>query len=222
MPQKLTQFFSPTDLERISAAVKAAEGQTAGEIVPVVVESSDDYELALWRGGFALSALVWSSIVLAYLLTSVWLPFNLLHVLLLIFLAQGLGMLLTMIIPTVKRFFAGANTMQQRVEQQAQKAFLTEEVFRTRERTGILIFLSLFERKVVVLGDAGINAKVAQAEWNEVVQTIVTGMHAGQPAEGLLAAIQKCGELLQKQGVIRREDDADELANTLRMKGGRA
>lgn len=222
MPEKIAQLFSPADLERINAAVKTAEGQTAGEIVPVVVASSDDYEAALWRGGFALSALVWSSIVLAYLLTSVWLPFHLLQTLLFIFLAQGLGMLLTMIMPSAKRFFAGAATMQRRVQQQALEAFVSEEVFRTRERTGILIFLSLFERKVVVLGDAGINAKVAQTEWNEVVRTIVTGMHADQPAQGLIAAIQKCGELLQKQGVLRHEDDTDELANTLRMRGGKA
>ncbi|NUO79672.1 hypothetical protein HUU05_06325 [candidate division KSB1 bacterium] len=221
MPSTLSRLFTSTDLERIAAAVKAAEGQTAGEIVPFVVASSDDYEAALWRGGFALSALVWSAIVLAYLLTSVWLPFSLVQALLLLFLAQGLGMLLTMTLPSAKRFFAGAATLQRRVQQQALEAFLSEEVFRTREHTGILIFLSLFERRVVVLGDAGINAKVAPTEWEEVVQTIVAGMRTGQPAEGLLVAVHKCGVLLQKQGVLRREDDTDELANTLRMRGGK-
>ena len=80
--------------------------------------------------------------------------------------------------------------------------------------------MSLLERRVEVLGDAGINAKVAQTEWEDVVQTIVASMRAQQPAEGLIAAIQKCGALLQRQGVLRRVDDADELSNTLRMKEG--
>ncbi len=218
MTSKLSRLFSSADLARIAEAVKAAEGQTAGEIVPNVVERSDNYEAAIWRGGFALSALVWLAVLLWDELSATWFAFGLAEILLSLMLAQGLGMMLALRIPAVKRFFAGQTALTRAVQQEAQTAFLREEVFKTRERTGILLFMSLFERRVVVLGDAGINAKVAQEEWEEVVQTIVAGMHAQQPAEGLIAAIQKCGALLQKQGVLRHVDDSDELANVLRMK----
>lgn len=221
MSSKLSNLFSSTDLARIAETVKAAEGQTSGEIVPYVCERSGEYEVALWRAGFALSALAGVSLFLLYQFTTAWLPFNFMQSLFMIFLAHALGMLLALVIPSLKRFFAGEDLLQRAVEQEARAAFLAEEIFKTRERTGILLFLSLFERKVEVLGDAGINAKVSPAEWQEVVQIIVAGMHANQPAQGLIHAIEKCGALLHKQGVARRADDSDELANTLRMKGGR-
>lgn len=220
MSKKISQLFSNSDLERIAEAVKIAEGKTSGEIVPFVVERSDAYESALWRGGFALSASVWLGIVLWYELSSTWFPLRLLEILMALFLAQAIGMLLVLFVPAWRRFFAGEDARARAVKQAAQAAFLSEEVFKTRERTGILIFVSLLERRVEVLGDAGINAKVAQTEWEDVVQTIVASMRAQQPAEGLIAAIQKCGALLQRQGVLRRVDDADELSNTLRMKEG--
>lgn len=220
MSKKISQLFSNSDLERIAEAVKIAEGKTSGEIVPFVVERSDAYESALWRGGFALSASVWLGIVLWYELSSTWFSLRLLEILMALFLAQAIGMLLVLFVPAWRRFFAGEDARARAVKQAAQAAFLSEEVFKTRERTGILIFMSLLERRVEVLGDAGINAKVAQTEWEDVVQTIVASMRAQQPAEGLIAAIQKCGALLQRQGVLRRVDDADELSNTLRMKEG--
>jgi putative membrane protein len=72
---------------------------------------------------------------------------------------------------------------------------------------------------VLVVGDSGINAKVKQAEWEDVVQRVVGAIRAGKPAEGLIAAIQQCGVLLQKREVERRADDRDELADSLRIGG---
>jgi putative membrane protein len=96
------------------------------------------------------------------------------------------------------------------------EAFVAEEVFNTKDRTGILIFLSLLEHQVLVIGDSGINAKVQQAEWDSVVHTIVEGMKAHKPADGLIAAIRQCGELLHREGVAIKPDDKNELSDKLR------
>jgi putative membrane protein len=106
--------------------------------------------------------------------------------------------------------------MERRVHQRATEAFLSEEVFNTRDRTGILIFLSLLERKVLVLGDSGINARVQQSDWHDIVQRVVSGIRSGKPAEGLTDAIHQCGLLLQKHGIAIRPDDKDELSDSLR------
>jgi putative membrane protein len=97
-------------------------------------------------------------------------------------------------------------------------AFLEEEIFRTRERTGILIFLSLFEHRVVILGDEGINRRVEKEEWEGIVDDLVSGIRAGETVEGLVEAITRCGELLERRGVAIREDDADELRDHLRSR----
>ena len=67
------------------------------------------------------------------------------------------------------------------------------------------------------MGDSGINEKVEQKEWDEMVGMIVEAMKAGNPGDGLVKAINKCGTLLEKRGVEIREDDTNELDNTLRM-----
>lgn len=215
----LSKVFSEADRAQIAAAIKAAEGGTAGEIVPYVVERSDDYEVALWRGGLSLSLLAISVLLLLRVFTPLWLDLGFAQTAMLILLAQGLGMFAVHFFPGVKRFFAGRELLAHNAGRRAAQAFLSEEVFKTRDRTGILIFLSLFEHQVVVLGDAGINARVQQQDWDEVVQIVTAGMRRRAPAQALVAAIQKCGELLQKKGVARRPDDSDELADSLRTEG---
>ena len=84
--------------------------------------------------------------------------------------AFGAGMALTHFVPSVKRLLAGRTLLRKRVSQRAAEAFIAEEVFDTRERTGILLFVSLFERHVLVVGDSGINTHVKQEEWDDVVR----------------------------------------------------
>ena len=117
----------------------------------------------------------------------------------------------------MRRLVLSGEEMDREVRQRAVEAFVEHEVFATRERTGVLIFLSLFERRVVVLGDSGINARVKPGEWDGIVAGIVAGIKRGQPGQALVEAIGRCGELLQREGVERRADDANELPDRLHL-----
>ena len=215
--QALTKVFTEVDRKRIEAAVKQAEGQTSGEIVPYVVESSDLYEEAEWKASALLGLVVLLAFVLLHRLTEVWLPVDLLGATIAVVAAAVVGVLLARHVYFLKRFFAGRKLMARRVHQRAVEAFVAEEVFDTNERTGILIFLSLVEHQVLVLGDSGINAKVQQHEWEGVVRVIIDSVKKGKVVDGLVTAIQQCGQLLQRQGVERRPDDKDELPDYLRI-----
>lgn len=213
------RLFSQADREAIAAAVREAEQLTGGEIVPVVVDASDEYEVATWRAATVgaltaslLAALVWVA-------GEVWSSFLVAWIALPAPAGAATGALLIRLFPALRRAMIGREIMEHRTDHRARQAFLEAEVFRTRERTGILIFVSLFEHQVEVLGDAGINARVQQSEWQEIVDEIVAGMRRGTPAQALMAAIRQCGELLQRHGVERRPDDTDELANQVRLHG---
>jgi putative membrane protein len=125
---------------------------------------------------------------------------------------------LAVLVPALRRWLAGDDLLDLRTRRRAEAAFLEEEVFRTRDRTGILLFVSLFEHRVVVLGDSGINARVAPGEWDEVVRLAVEGIRRGRPGEGLAAAIAACGRLLARPGLERLPDDTDELPDELRRR----
>lgn len=198
MPSQIDKHFSKKDLDRIARAVKEAEQHTSGEIVPYLVEASDGYEETLWRGAALSSLLVLSVAPLApRFFSNLWFAVTPLELTLLLFGAGVIGALVTYLLSPIKRFLAGRNLMHTRVSSRTAKAFIAEEVFQTRDRSGILIFLSMFERIVIVVGDKGINEKVEKKDWEEIVDRIVKGIKDGSPADGLVDAIYQCRALLQ-------------------------
>jgi putative membrane protein len=213
-------LFTDDERERIRQAVAEAETRTAGEIVPYVVRQSGDYDVATWRAASASAVLSGTlALAVAWLndgwdwgwLYSAW-------ALALVMAGGGVvGALLTLIDP-VRRAFAGAELLDTTVHRRSAVAFLEEEVFDTRDRTGILLFVSLFEHRIEVVGDAGINAKVEPHEWEDVVGLIRDGVRGASLAEGLVAAIGKCGDLLHRRGVALRPDDTDELPDDVRVR----
>jgi putative membrane protein len=104
------------------------------------------------------------------------------------------------------------------VAMRAKAAFLEEEVFDTRDRTGILVFLSLFERRAVILADAGINRVVPEDTWQDLVDQLVAGIRRGRAAEAMRQAVTRCGEILAEHEVALRPDDEDELSDAPRIR----
>jgi putative membrane protein len=70
------------------------------------------------------------------------------------------------------------------------------------------------EHRVHVLADRGINAAVPPHTWDEIVHMVTAGIHSGQTADALCAAIARCGDLLAEQ-FPRKKDDTDELPNLI-------
>jgi putative membrane protein len=214
----VAKFFTQTDLDAIAAAVKAAEKRSSGEIVPYVVSHSDHYEAAAWKGAIAgaflltLAAAVWRQF------GTLWGGATPMWIVVPPIVGAALGYLAVAVLAPLKRAFATRAVLEHHVRQRAAAAFVEREVFKTKARTGILIFLSLFERRVVVLADSGINAKVGQHEWDGIVAEIARGIRAGHPGQALADAIARCGELLARHGMAPAADDTDELPDTLQLR----
>ncbi len=214
---KVSRVFSPEDLRRIEDAVREAETRTSGEIVPFVVERSDAYSSATWRASTIGALAAALAAAAPFHAIEVWgVPLSL-WIAGPTVLGAGIGFLAAEVAPALKRALIPRSVLAERVHERAAQAFLSEEVFATRERTGVLLFLSLFERRALVYGDKGIAAKVRQDEWDGIVDRLVRGMRAGGAGESLVAAIGDCSRLLERHGVEVRPDDRDELADGLRI-----
>ena len=216
MPKQLSHIISEAERSRITDAVRSAEGKTAGEIVPCIVEKSDDYEEAIWLVGLFSALIVLIPYLILHTMSESWLPWSAGETILSSLVLSSLTMMGMWFFPGLRIVVTPRERTERRVAQKAKEVFLAEEVFKTRDRTGILIFVSLLERSVVVLGDSGINAKVEQSAWEGITGHVTNGMKSGQPAEGLIRAIHASGELLQRHGIARRADDRDELSDGLR------
>jgi putative membrane protein len=210
--------FSPADQAEIERAVAAAERHTSGEIVPYVVGRSDDYPQASWKAACAGALIVALAAAALRAWGGFWGPASAWWLALPALAGAALGLIAAALLPGLRRALVAGSDLDEAVSRRAGLAFLEQEVFATAERTGILIFLSLFEHRVVVLGDAGINRAVAQDEWQAIVDEIVAGIRSGTPGAALARAIDRCGDLLERHRVERRSDDRDELPDHLRIK----
>ena len=206
------ELLSAAGADAIRRAVAAAEAESGAEIVPVVAPASDDYRSATWAGvaagalgGAALAALPVDGLRIA----GGWAPAAL------AFAGALVGCLLAEV-PRLRRRLAGSAALGLRVEQAAGREFLRHELFRTRDRTGVLIYVSLFERRVSVLADEGVYRAVAQEKWDELARAVAAGMKS-RPAElVLLEAVSSAGALVKEFGPRRRSDDANELPDAPR------
>ncbi|HNS14804.1 MAG TPA: TPM domain-containing protein, partial [Syntrophorhabdaceae bacterium] len=98
------------------------------------------------------------------------------------------------------------------VRQRAVKAFYENGLYKTRENTGVLFFISLLERKVWVLADKGIHEKIRQQALNRFADMVSKGIREGHACDALCEAIKEAGELLKMHYPVT-PGDVDELAN---------
>lgn len=210
--------FSAQDLERIKAAVKSAEDKISGEVVPVFVEKSGYYNIANYRGAFVGASLAFIVIiVLDRYFPSGPVVYDPMLIFLFTLLAGLLGALLTHFFDPLKRLLLNQAHLDQATRKRAENAFLEEEVFATRHRTGIMIFVSFFEREVIVMADRGISKVVEQKEWDKIVTDIIVNIRNNKVTDGLEAAIKRCGEILLEKGFLKTVDDVNELKDDLRL-----
>jgi putative membrane protein len=198
------ELLAPGAFAAIEDAVRGAERTTSGEIVPMVVERSDSYA-DVRIGAAALLAIGLGAVVLA---VAPGLVHWLVPIELALFAAGcwifGWSRLLGSVTPNP--------LFSERVHHAAALAFHHAGVVETRDRTGILIFVSLLERRVQVLADRGIHERVPDGTWDGVVEKVVAGMAAGHADRGLVEGIRLCGEILARH-FPPRPDDKNELAD---------
>ncbi len=212
----LKNRFEDKELERIKAAVKKAEETISGEIVPVFVERSGFYTIANYRGGVLFGGIAFLAIIIFDRYIPSLSVFDPMLMFFIVVLAGLSGGMLTHAFPPLKRLMLSREHLDQATHKRAETAFLEEEVFNTRQRTGILIFVSFFEHEVIVLADRGISKVVDQKEWDTMVQGIIEKIRMGQITDGIEAAILRCGEILHEKGFLKEADDINELGDDLR------
>ena len=180
--------LSKHDRTRIGEAIRAAEVNTAGEIYVVVAGEAAEFLSipVLWAAVVAL-IVPWP----LYLLTN---------------LASGTILLLQVFTFVAIATVASHNQIRHRLvpasiaaaaaRKAAQAQFMAHGVHLTAERTGILIYVALADRRVEIVADDGINRRVAQSELDKLAQEVVAAARSGTLADGLVSAVHGAGELL--------------------------
>lgn len=200
-------YLSEQEKERIAATIRDIEARTTGELVTVIAPASDNYYFipALWA---ALLAFMVPGLALVFGLSSDVLEVSIaqLTVFLILALIGRWRPLCRLLIPN--------SVMKARAARLAREQFYARGVRETVDRTGVLIFVSVAERHVEILADSGINRKVDPMVWRRAVELFVDNIKAGRTADGFIAAIKTCGQVLEEHFPATHKNP-DELANHL-------
>jgi putative membrane protein len=198
--------ISKQDQERISAAIRAVEQKTSGEIVCVLAQRSSD--------ATALPVLIAAIVALA----SPWLlvAFTALAVQRILALQVLIFMLLAacLSLPKIRIALMPRSARRAVAHRAAMEQFRIRGISRTSDRCGILIFVSLEERYARVVADEGIAARVPQKQWQQAMDALLTHMRGGRIADGFIAAIDACGNELATH-FPRTADSRDELPDRI-------
>jgi putative membrane protein len=227
MAEATIPMLTTAQVARVDQAISDAERNTSGEIVAIVSPRSRIYFHAAYEAGLfgAGAALILATGGTLLAKAFGWIPHGGLEsnggwptwhigIYCAITILGFLGGFFATRIDGVERFFAGDRMMEAESEERAQRLFLQHNVFATQHRTGVLLYVSLFEHMVVVLGDRAISAKIAPGDYAEVVEAIIKKTRAGKLEEGLIDGIQLLGVQLAAH-FPKTEADVDELPDRL-------
>lgn len=223
--------LTPSDLAAIEAAVRQAEARTSGEIYCVVAQASSQYAETpiAWAAGVALlgpailllggvhvsvpdffsswtaaqagalaEAAARRALAGAIVLQAV------------LFALSGLVAAL----PGVRLALTPRAVKRTAVKRLATEIFLSKNLHLTRERTGVLIYVSLAEHMAELIADDGIAEQVAPQVWDQAMAALAQGLRRGEPSAGFAAAIGLCGDLLAER-FPASEDNPNELPDAV-------
>ncbi len=223
-------FFSEDENTRIRSAIKAAEEGTSGEIVAMVVDRSDSYREAETLGAVLMAALGAFILELAFRICTLWgtasewghgggpgaemvlLGASIWTYIPLVFLLFFPARYLFRRFEQLKLHFVGRKRVDEAVRERAVRAFFEKGLYRTRDETGILIFLSLLEHKVWILGDRGIDNRISREIWQSLARELSLGMREKRACDALCKVISACGGELARH-FPKRPDDTNELVD---------
>jgi putative membrane protein len=204
------KYLKSEDLAHIETCVAEAEKLTSGEIVPMIVRRSSSI-------GHVAPMLLMMFLLLFFVIIEIvelekpgfghsW------WTLIGGFLVSFLATRFLANSPRVQYFFINKIDGEWLTKQRAKIEFYEARLEQTKGSTGILLFVSLMERRAVVLADRGIAGKLPESTWDEVVMLLVRGAKSRDLGSGMVQAIQRCQVILSEH-FPKLDGDRDELAN---------
>lgn len=222
MVMDLTQ----ADRQRVSDAIAAAEANSSGEIVAVATPISDAYhDVALhWALIPLFAVLAWAAwrptaLIWWYnFLFGGWQPdptlSELLTLLMVLAAFKFTVALLVLKWMPLRLALTPPATKHRRVRRRAITIFKAAAERRTSGRTGILIYLSVAERRAEIVADEAILKITDEHTWGEAMTALITEVREGRPVDGIVAAIERVGAVLAEH-FPRSADDLNEIPDAL-------
>jgi len=211
----MSAILTKQEEQQIESAVKMAESKISGEIVPVILQKSHHYPSTKYKLALIASVVMFLIIIAGDRLLSGFNLYDPIYYFSLSYGAAVLGFLAPVLFPILAVSFASEKEKSHAVVQKAETIFLENEVFNTKSRTGIMLFISLAERRALVMADTGINEKVDQSTWDDLIVHLIDSIKRNQMVTGITEAIASATQILLDNGFTVDADDINELPDNI-------
>lgn len=194
--------LSDLDRQQLDALVKKAEQRTGAQIVLAVVRRSDAYTEIPWIA-FALGASIACLCVCLWTaFSSSWTsPINNVLSVVAVLGTGALFALLTVVLPPFASIFLLSHRAETEVRQYAESLFLRRELFATRDRIGILLLVSLFERRIILLPDRGLESRLSEKEMQEIIEVMKELLKQNNLKAAFEAGLDYLSRCLEESGI---------------------
>ena len=211
----MIQILNDQERRKLDHRISEAEKLTGAQIVLAVVRRSDSYPEIPWKA-FAMGVSVAGLVVfLLDLFFSTWMPQTtfLIAAISGTLLVGVLFALLTIGITGLARLFLSENRSEEEVRQYAESAFFDRGIFATSQRTGILVLVSIFERRVIIFPDTGLQEFLGREAIEEIISVMTPILASGDVAHALEEGLKSLEKTLA--GKIEDRLPPNELANDI-------
>lgn len=211
----IKKYVNAEEIQKIGELVQEVEKKTKAEIVPMIVLRSStvghvplmltlillliflplEFHFLNWASTFEFNLWLSSAAIVAFVF-SLWLSRSL----------------------VMQRWMTPNADEAFHVWQRAELEFHRQKMNQTQSRAGILLFVSIMERKAVLLTDEAVHKLLPNEIWSPLLKEFSTLLRQGKWMEGFSKALQRCGELLTEKFPSEGEAPRNELANSLRIK----
>jgi putative membrane protein len=214
----MKRILSDHDRNRLDTLIAGVEKRTNTQIVLALIQRSDIYAELPWKA-FALGASVTGLVIfILNLFFYGWDPGITVFIAVVGILAGGaVFALLTLLIPGFAKRFLSAIRAEVEVQQYAESLFLSRELFATSKRSGILVLVSLFERKVVILPDKGLSDRLPGDTMQSMIAAMTLFLKRSEISRAFEAGLE---QLSQTLGINPSGKNENELSDEIIEENG--
>jgi putative membrane protein len=214
-------LLEPAAARAIEQRVAAVEARCGVEITCAIYRRSHTYPEASWLSfatGVVIAAFV---VVMADLLDPAWLVATSLVWRVVGILGVGaLCALLAMVAPPWTRLLVPRARRDLEARRCAKEVFVHRALSATRERDAVLVFASVFERKVEIIADRGFEGRVPPQAWNGIVTAMLPHLRRGHSDKAFVAALDALEKVLVHHGYTGTDQARDPLPNVVIQSDG--
>lgn len=206
--------LSENDKDLLEKKIASAEEQSRSQIVLATVKRSDSYSEIPWKA-FALGVSFSGLLALAgNILFPGWIQGLAVLITVMAMLSTGALMaLLTVFLPAFARLFLNGSRAETETRQYAESLFLSRQLFLTKRRTGILLLISLFEKKVVIIPDRGVCDHVDTEVIKRIIGLMKESLMRNELRRSMEIAVDELTRIIEP--LTADDISGDELSNRI-------